>query len=106
MYVEIPMTTATLYSKKELLKKVRAALIECNILRPSDRLVTRQFLPIPYAYVIFDKYRGPALKTIFRFLSQQSIQSIGRYGAWKYSFMEEAILDGKKAAEKILGRKN
>lgn len=30
------------------------------------------------------------------------IHSIGRYGAWKYSFMEEAILDGKAIAEAIM----
>ena len=30
------------------------------------------------------------------------MQSIGRYGAWKYSSMQEAVLDGKTAAENLL----
>jgi hypothetical protein len=68
-------------------------------LKPSDHLPVVQFLPIRYAYVIYDDQRGAALATINRFLSDHQAQSIGRYGAWKYSFMEEAILDGKKAAE-------
>jgi hypothetical protein len=31
------------------------------------------------------------------------VESIGRYGGWKYSFMEETILDGKRCAERLLG---
>jgi hypothetical protein len=53
--------------------------------------------------VIYNRERPAALKTIFSFLKRNRVQSIGRYGAWKYSFMEEAILDGKKAAENITG---
>jgi hypothetical protein len=37
-------------------------------------------------------------------LKKNNIYSIGRYGGWKYSFMEEAILDGKKVAEEILDK--
>ena len=105
MYVEIPFTYAKGKSQKYILNEVRKGLIDAGILKSSDRFVVAQFLPIRYAYVVYDRSRQPALKTIFSFLSEQSIQSIGRYGAWKYSFMEEAILDGKKAAENILSNK-
>jgi hypothetical protein len=78
---------------------VRAGLERAGILKKNDRLPVVQFLPIRYAYVVYNRDRRPALDTIFRFFSENGIQSIGRYGAWKYSFMEEAILDGKAAAE-------
>lgn len=102
MYVEVPARTwEKAKSKAALLKDVRKGLIRAGVLKKSDRLPVVQFLPIRYAYVVYDKNRTPAMKTIFKFLKAQEIQSIGRYGAWKYSFMEEAILDGKKAAEAI-----
>jgi protoporphyrinogen oxidase len=102
MYVEIPTNFSRPYSRKQLFQKVRSGLIEAGILTPKDKYPVIQFLPIRYAYVIYDQVRSHALSQIFSFLSKNNIQSIGRYGAWKYSFMEEAILDGKKAAESIL----
>lgn len=102
MYVEVPLNGNVKQSKARLLADVRRGLIESRILKTSDRFRVVQFIPVKYAYVIYDKERNDALKTIFQFLAANNIHSIGRYGAWKYSFMEEAILDGKKTAEKIL----
>lgn len=102
MYVEVPVNLKHRFSKASLLKQVRAGLTDAGILRNSDKLPVVQFIPIKYAYVIYNEARQRALRVIFSFLSQHGIQSIGRYGEWKYSFMEEAILDGKKAAAYIL----
>jgi UDP-galactopyranose mutase len=101
MYVEIPLDVTKPISKKQIFRRVRDGLIDAGILKRSDKIPVVQFLPIRYAYVIYNPERPRALNTIFSFLKKQGIQSIGRYGAWKYSFMEEAILDGKKAAEAI-----
>lgn len=101
MYVEVPLDIRKPFNKKKIFQSVRRGLIDAGILKSSDRIPVAQFLPIRYAYVIYNAERPPALKTIFSFLKKQGIQSIGRYGAWKYSFMEEAILDGKKAAEAL-----
>lgn len=101
MYVEVPMKLAKKLSRAELLRRIRAGLEKAGVLKRSDKLPVVQFLPIRYAYVIYDEKRTPALKTIFEFLKKNGVQSIGRYGGWKYSFMEEAILDGKRAAESL-----
>jgi protoporphyrinogen oxidase len=107
MYVEVPTKTAVNLSSKQLIARVRKDLIEARILKQSDKFATVQVIPIKYAYVIYDHNRRKAMDVIFKFLKANNIQSIGRYGAWKYSFMEEAILDGKKAAEAINhGRKH
>jgi hypothetical protein len=63
--------------------------------------MTRLWITIPCAYVIYDFKRTPAVDAISRFLRGRSTQSIGRYGAWKYSFMEEAILDGRNCAQNL-----
>lgn len=59
-------------------------------------------LEIPHAYVIYDAWRDEWVPKIDARLRQEDIASIGRYGAWKYSSMQEAVLEGKAEAEKIL----
>lgn len=53
-------------------------------------------------YVIYDENRKAALKKIFPFLQKNQTWSIGRYGSWEYSNMEDAILHGRKAAEQLI----
>jgi protoporphyrinogen oxidase len=101
MYVEVASKTAEKMSDAALVRRVRKDLIATGILKNTDTFAATQVIPVKYAYVIYDKNRTAALNVIFNFLRENDIQSIGRYGAWKYSFMEEAILDGKKAAESI-----
>lgn len=105
MYVEIPLRDVEGMPKRKILKETLKGLVEANILKKTDKIDVVQFLPISHAYVIYNQDRVRALSSIFKFLQKNKIQSIGRYGAWKYSFMEEAILDGKKAAENILAGK-
>ena len=101
LYIEVPMDSVSGKSKGEIIASIQERLIESRILKTSDKISIVQFLPVRHAYVIYNKERTKALSTLFPFLAKQGIASIGRYGAWKYSFMEEAILDGKAAAEKI-----
>jgi protoporphyrinogen oxidase len=107
MYVEVSHKPGEGYEsparRSALLKKVRAGLEKAGILRRSDELPVVQFLPIPYAYVLYDGARASSVDTLLEWLREKAHgSSIGRYGAWKYSFMEEAILDGKKTAGDLL----
>ena len=54
--------------------------------------------------MLYDRARTPAVKIIQDHLRRCGVESIGRWGAWKYSFMEESILDGKRCAEALAGR--
>jgi len=56
---------------------------------------------IENAYVIYDSWREKNLQNVITNLKEYSIYSIGRYGEWKYSSMEEAILDGKNITDQI-----
>ena len=58
-------------------------------------------MPINHAYVIYDEWREKNLSKIHKQLENNAVHSIGRYGEWKYSSMQEAVLDGKKIAEKL-----
>jgi protoporphyrinogen oxidase len=106
-YVEVSRPGGAHFDLQALERRVLAGLRDCGILRRGDRLLVKQWRPIPYGYVLYDFQREPALSTIFKELGRQGVESIGRYGAWKYSFMEEALLDGRACAERLnlsLGR--
>jgi protoporphyrinogen oxidase len=77
-------------------------LKECGFIKNISQIETKMWLRLSPAYVIYDKDRAKALPQISAWLAEKGIQSIGRYGAWKYSFMEEAVKEGLEAAENIL----
>lgn len=66
-----------------------------------DDIATQKVITIPHAYVIYDAWRDKHLSSLLAQLQQQNIYSVGRYGEWKYSSMQEAILDGKNIATTI-----
>lgn len=104
MYIEVSRKPHERVDLDRLERQILAGLRACGILRPSDKLLARVWLPIPCAYVIYDFERTPAVNAAMGYLNSKGVESIGRYGGWKYSFMEETILDGKRCAERILGR--
>lgn len=105
MYIEVARRPEEKVSRASLERRCLDGLRACGILKPSDKLAARVWIPIPCAYVVFDRDRPGALRTIFRHLESKGVESIGRWGGWKYSFMEETVLDGKRCAERLLGRR-
>lgn len=73
-----------------------------GVQRQQLELVTQKVIDIKHAYVIYDHWREKNITKLLHTLEQEHIYSIGRYGAWKYSSMQEAVLDGKQAIEKLL----
>ncbi len=55
-------------------------------------------LEIQHGYVTYDAWREKNLPKILASLQALNIHSTGRFGAWKYSSMQEAYNDGKNAA--------
>ncbi len=70
-------------------------LKETGIIRDDDRILSFNTIDMKYAYVIYNKERNATLKAINKFLNENNIFSIGRYGGWEYSFMERNIIDAK-----------
>jgi protoporphyrinogen oxidase len=101
-YVEVSRPGGERVDRQALERRVLAGLRDCGLLQRGDRILAKEWAPIPYGYVLYDFRRGPALAAIFQELGRRGVESIGRYGAWKYSFMEEALLDGKACAERLL----
>jgi protoporphyrinogen oxidase len=75
-----------------------------GIFRPHDELVVADVRDIRYAYVLFDRHRARVLTEIFAELERRAIHSIGRYGRWEHTSMEDAIAQGKQLAERLSSR--
>jgi len=90
-------------SKPFVKQKLQAALQAAkNILHIKNQdILTEKIIHISHAYVIYDFWRDKNIHKIHKRLHEQAIYSIGRYGQWKYSSMQEAILEGKSIAEKL-----
>ena len=90
--------------------KLEAAMIkglrEAGLLRRSDEISAKVWMPVDVGYVVYDRARTRSVETIFRYFKSLGVESIGRYGGWKYSFMEETILEGKRCAEHLAGAKS
>ena len=54
---------------------------------------------IKYGYVIFDGPYFAAKERLLPYLRGQNVQSLGRYGAWVYASMEDALMDGYQFAQ-------
>lgn len=87
----------------DILPEVARGLIELGMIRAPEAIRFARLRHIDPAYVLYDPARAPALETIMPWLASAGIASIGRYGAWEYSAMEDAIRAGLRAAKATLG---
>ncbi|MBO7611805.1 MAG: FAD-dependent oxidoreductase [Elusimicrobia bacterium] len=76
-------------------------LKKIGLMNTDDEVININVIDMKYAYVIFNKDRKKTLDTIFKFLKENNIYCIGRYGNWEYSFIEKNIIDGKNLAQQL-----
>jgi len=104
-----PPGTSSLYIEFGLLRgehadprALEAAAWDClvreGILEAGDRVLARDWIRIDPGYVIFDRARQEVMAKVVPHLDALGVRTIGRYGAWTYSYMERAILDGLETA--------
>ena len=77
-------------------KLVRAGLVD------PEAVEVRRLTMVDPAYVVFDHERRQAVSALRGWLGSHSIRLSGRWAEWKYSAMEDAILDGMTAARRLL----
>jgi|Deesub1362A_J573_1020465.scaffolds.fasta_scaffold01197_12 protoporphyrinogen oxidase len=102
MYIEISHRRPLKIER--LLPMVYRGLIDKGIIKSRKDILVEDIRDIKYGYVIFDNNYYHAVSTIFKFLSAHDIYPAGRYGAWRYSSMEDAILEGKGLAYRLKER--
>jgi len=101
LYVEVSHQPTETIPPPVLLQRIREGMERAGIFRSDDEIVVADVRDIRYAYVLFDKHRARALPAILEELERRGIHSIGRYGRWEHTSMEDAIAQGRTLAEKL-----
>lgn len=101
LYIEVSYQPAQKIDQLQLRERIINDLKKSGIILPQARILAEDVNALKYGYVIYDYAHARATKEIINFLESNGIFSIGRFGAWKYSTMEEALIDGKRIAEKL-----
>ncbi|WHZ24856.1 MAG: hypothetical protein OJF47_003968 [Nitrospira sp.] len=101
LYAEISHRPTERRSDASLIELVRRGLEQAGVLRRSDELVMADVKDLYYAYVLFDRHRGKAVQELLAELERRGISSIGRYGLWEHTSMEDAIAQGQQVAARL-----
>lgn len=96
LYVELASRAAPEMTK--LLPEVARGLVDMGIIARPDQIAFAEARRVDHAYVVFNHEYYSALEVLRPFLEENAILSCGRYGAWTYSSMEDALLFGRDAA--------
>ena len=101
LYGEFSFVNKNKNSVKEILNKsIKKAKQLFDISK--NEILTEKVIHIKHAYVIYNFWREKNLTKLLIELKENDVYSIGRYGEWKYSSMQEAVLDGKSIVDKLL----
>lgn len=101
-YVEMSGGAAGWLDRPEDLKKrVLQDLRKARVLSEQDEILFMELSDIPYAYVIFDQNYEACRKQVVDGLAKLGVLTAGRWGGWNYGGMEDALLEGKTAAEQF-----
>lgn len=84
-------------------ERVIADLRRAGILEPAQEVLFSLPVVIDPAYVIYDRHRRECVPALLSLLRERGIHSAGRFGAWEYSSMEDALVAGRHAAAAVSG---
>ena len=98
LYIEVSYSKEKPIDKQTIVERIIEDLIKAGILYEDDKIIAQDVNDIKYGYIIYDQNYQRNTKCILDFLAKHDIYSIGRYGAWRYMSMEDAILQGKEIA--------
>lgn len=83
---------------RSLLPIVAGHLVDMGIVTSPERIRFCRARCIESAYVVFDRHHQEAVRTLHAFLAAHDMRATGRYGAWTYASMEDAMLMGRESA--------
>jgi protoporphyrinogen oxidase len=85
-----------------LRERVIDDLVRTGWLRSRDQVTFARERRYPCAYVIPRLGCREDTASLHEYLRQWNIWSVGRYGEWKYSNMEQALLDGEQVVDMMV----
>ncbi len=88
--------------EEELEDQVQACLLRLGWIERAEDVVHVVRNYFPYAYPVHDLERGERVRRLLHFLQTKQVWSIGRFGAWHYSSIDDAITEALRIAPAIL----
>lgn len=101
LYIEVSYSWDRPIDKTDIISRVETDLKDAGLLSGMEQVCCRDTNDITYGYPIYDMHYSDARGKIMKYLLEKNIFGCGRYGSWRYFSMEDALLDGKEAAQKI-----
>jgi len=98
IYAEVSYSKERPIDRRRIQRTVLDSLAHIGVLKESDKVAARFETNIPHAYVIYDVLRTPSVEEILAYYRSKDVTSTGRWGAWCYGSMEDAIWQGAAAA--------
>lgn len=98
LYIEMSDRDTPLDELRPIIGK---GLVAMGLIDTPDRVMFMHERRIANAYVIYDFDYHDCRDAVHAWLRAQGIASIGRYGDWNYSSMEDALIDGRTAARAL-----
>ncbi|GAB61605.1 MAG: protoporphyrinogen oxidase [Candidatus Jettenia sp.] len=96
-YIEIAYQKDWNIDKEKTVENALDEIVEIGFVPHRKDILVKEIMDIECAYVIYDRYYSESKKIIMDYLNSVNIYSIGRYGNWEYSGMEEAMHQGKES---------
>ena len=106
LYIECAYDPVRPIDLEELEERCLEKMVSLKMIPNMKSIEVIQKNKIPCAYVIYDKNHKAVTTSLKSFLESNEIFSIGRYGNWEYSSMEDAIQQGIDIAERIRLKKD
>ena len=85
-------------------RKVISDLTRIHLLDNKDDIIFQVEFHIKYAYVIPDSNYRHNRGIIINYYTKNEVLPVGRFGAWQYSTMEDAIIEGRNLAFQIANK--
>ena len=104
MYIEIGYSKESVIDESTINKELSLTLDnlkKCKIIDDTFKLVKYESIIMDPAYVHIDTLHDKLVKEIINDLETKNVYSVGRYGSWTYSSMEDAMLQSKELVEKL-----
>lgn len=100
MYIEIGFSKDDEIDVNKELKETLENL-EKNGITKDNKLVDHETIIMDPAYVHIEKETTEEINKYMKKINEMDIYSIGRYGAWTYCSMEDAMISAKELANKL-----
>lgn len=101
VYLEVSNWHKKNISDNSIKLLARKFLKNMKIIKKNSEIEVEQINKVKYGYVIFDKNYKLIKNKALNYLEKNNIYSVGRYGLWKYSSMEDSMLDGIKVNQRL-----